>query len=63
MFTVEAHCGDHIDAPPLALSKWSLPEQEVVNDLCVIGSQATSSFAHLTTASIRGGYYAVFRYY
>lgn len=58
---VEAHCGDRIDAPPLALTKWSLSEQDFVNDICVIGSQETPSLCHLITASVKGGYYAMYR--
>ncbi|CAH1407132.1 unnamed protein product [Nezara viridula] len=58
---VQARCGDRIDAPPLALTKWSLSEQETISDVGILGSQATNSFGHLTTASIRGGYYALYR--
>ncbi|XP_014277856.1 rab3 GTPase-activating protein non-catalytic subunit [Halyomorpha halys] len=59
---VQARCGDRIDAPPLALTKWSLSDQETINDVAILGSQATNSFCHLTTATIRGGYYALYRH-
>lgn len=59
---VQARCGDRIDAPPLALTKWSLSEQETISDVSILGSQATNSFCHLTTASIKGGYYALYRH-
>ncbi|XP_014250236.1 rab3 GTPase-activating protein non-catalytic subunit [Cimex lectularius] len=58
---VQAKCGERIDAPPLDHVKWSLPEQEVVSDVCVLGSSSANMFTHLTTASVRGGYTALYR--
>uniref|UniRef100_A0A146KRM5 Rab3 GTPase-activating protein non-catalytic subunit n=2 Tax=Lygus hesperus TaxID=30085 RepID=A0A146KRM5_LYGHE len=58
---VEANCSEKIEAPPLVFTKWSLPEQEEIADVCVLGSATSSMFNHLTTASLRGGYLATFR--
>ncbi|KAF6207523.1 hypothetical protein GE061_015969 [Apolygus lucorum] len=58
---VEANCSEKIEAPPLVFTKWSLPEQEEIVDVCVLGSATSSMFNHLTTASLRGGYLATYR--
>ncbi|RZF48247.1 hypothetical protein LSTR_LSTR006214 [Laodelphax striatellus] len=46
---------------PLSVRKFVLPEQGTVNDSCIAPVQCPSSFSHLATASICGGYHAGYR--
>ncbi|XP_073989801.1 rab3 GTPase activating protein isoform X1 [Rhodnius prolixus] len=46
---------------PLALSKWALPDQEVISDTVILGTWTSSPLTHLITASVRGGYIAFYR--
>jgi hypothetical protein len=61
VLSVQANCGDRVEAPPLDQIKWSLVDQVAVADMSVIGSQAANAFTHLTTASTRGGFDASYR--
>lgn len=47
---------------PLALSKWALPDQEVISDTVILGTWTSSPLTHLITASVRGGYIAFYRH-
>ncbi|KAK9507453.1 hypothetical protein O3M35_007305 [Rhynocoris fuscipes] len=60
---LEANCSGErkVESPPLAFTKWGLPEQEILTDTVVLGSSTTSNLNHLITASVRGGYYATYR--
>lgn len=58
---VEANCSSKIESTPLTFIKWGLPEQEDIKDVTVLGTASSTVFNHLTTASLRGGYYATYR--
>ncbi|BES87231.1 rab3 GTPase-activating protein [Nesidiocoris tenuis] len=58
---IEANCSSKIESTPLTFIKWGLPEQEDIKDVTVLGTASSTVFNHLTTASLRGGYYATYR--
>uniref|UniRef100_A0A0V0G5R9 Putative rab3 gtpase-activating protein non-catalytic subunit n=1 Tax=Triatoma dimidiata TaxID=72491 RepID=A0A0V0G5R9_TRIDM len=60
---LEANCSgeNRVTSPPLALTKWALPDQELISDTVILGTWTTSPLTHLITASVRGGYYATYR--
>ncbi|KAL1121962.1 hypothetical protein AAG570_003370, partial [Ranatra chinensis] len=59
--TFHANCATRLEAPPLDRVKWSLTDQSSVADVVVLGSESPVSFAHLATASLRGGFDTVYR--
>lgn len=60
-FTVQANCNDLPPVTNLSYKKWVFKNQDVTNDLEVIGTTSTNSFDHLMTSSICGGYSATYR--
>lgn len=60
-FTVKANCSDLPPVTNLSYKKWAFKNQDVANDLEVIGTTSINSFDHLMTASICGGYNATYR--
>lgn len=45
----------------LSYKRWTFKNQDITNDLEVIGTTSTNSFDHLATSSICGGYNAAYR--
>ncbi|XP_012523480.2 rab3 GTPase-activating protein non-catalytic subunit isoform X1 [Monomorium pharaonis] len=58
---VQANCNDLPPVTNLSYKKWTFKNQDVANDLEVIGTTSINSFDHLMTASICGGYNATYR--
>ncbi|XP_018363110.1 PREDICTED: rab3 GTPase-activating protein non-catalytic subunit isoform X2 [Trachymyrmex cornetzi] len=58
---VQANCNDLPPVTNLSYKKWAFKNQDIANDLEVIGTTSINSFDHLMTASICGGYNATYR--
>ncbi|XP_011867748.1 PREDICTED: rab3 GTPase-activating protein non-catalytic subunit isoform X2 [Vollenhovia emeryi] len=58
---VQANCNDVPPVTNLSYKKWTFKNQDITNDLEVIGTTSINSFDHLMTASICGGYTATYR--
>ncbi|XP_072760669.1 rab3 GTPase-activating protein non-catalytic subunit isoform X2 [Anoplolepis gracilipes] len=58
---VQANCNDLPPVPNLSYKKWAFKNQDIANDSEVIGTTSINSFDHLMTASICGGYNAMYR--
>ncbi|KYQ51818.1 Rab3 GTPase-activating protein non-catalytic subunit [Trachymyrmex zeteki] len=58
---VQANCNDLPPVTNLSYKKWTFKNQDIANDLEVIGTTSINSFDHLMTASICGGYNAAYR--
>ncbi|EGI58384.1 Rab3 GTPase-activating protein non-catalytic subunit [Acromyrmex echinatior] len=58
---VQANCNDLPPVTNLSYKKWAFKNQDITNDLEVIGTTSINSFDHLMTASICGGYNATYR--
>ncbi|XP_047351529.1 rab3 GTPase-activating protein non-catalytic subunit [Vespa velutina] len=58
---VQAKCNDISPATTLSYKKWEFRNQDITNDVEIIGTTSVSSFNHLMTASLCGGYNALYR--
>ncbi|KAL0113487.1 hypothetical protein PUN28_012561 [Cardiocondyla obscurior] len=58
---VQANCSDLPPVTNLSFKKWTFKNQDITNDLEVVGTTSINSFDHLMTASICGGYNAAYR--
>lgn len=58
---MQAKCNDISPATTLSYKKWEFRNQDITNDTEIIGTTSVSSFNHLMTASLCGGYNALYR--
>ncbi|XP_014614493.1 PREDICTED: rab3 GTPase-activating protein non-catalytic subunit [Polistes canadensis] len=58
---VQAKCNDVSPATTLSYKKWEFRNQDITNDAEIIGTTSVNSFNHLMTASLCGGYNALYR--
>nr|CAD7424763.1 unnamed protein product [Timema monikensis] len=58
---VQANCGDMVRAPPLTYKKWGFADQERVSDCEFAGPATATTFDHLLTASVCGGFNTWYR--
>ncbi len=53
--------GEGDQHPPLHYKKFSLQEQDKINDCHYLGTRAPTQFDHLVTASMAGGFQARYK--
>lgn len=58
---MQANCEETITTPPLSLQKWSCLDQDNILDCGVGLPQYPTSFSHLATASVCGGFNTWYR--